>query len=131
MIIDIDPNLLKNVTRVEEVIFRTGKAQRACRRFIEVLKVDGSVGQCRMARFVEGLEAEGTYSEEGFYTHILKRLRSLGLIELTLLRTGEKRYYPRSQPTTKKPPTPQGCLPEIIWQLCKMWNSEFWSPEEP
>jgi len=122
--IDLDADGLKKVRHVEEAIFRCRKSQVAARAFIKKLKEgDFGMSQSELAQFAKGLTG---YSQEAFYTVTLRRLRGLGLVELATLRGGGKRYIPRCQPVTRNPPSPQSSLPALIWQVCQLWNREFW-----
>lgn len=136
----IKMDLISDEGDVCELLFVQARARRACRLFLNYLKVHGGVTRTEMSMFADDLEAGEIesgfkYSRRQFYAQVRRTLLTLGLIaieqrlvtkqDFDLIRERLKeKYVPVRQPISKRPPDGLN-LVRLMWIICKSWNDEF------
>lgn len=115
------------------LLFDYKKPRRACRIFLDWLKKNNDKASKReISQFGHILEqgkidGDFRYSRKSFYRTVLRRLVSLGFIELYQGYDESRRkwlYAPILQPIPSRSPGGRNFY-NMAWQICEKWNQEW------
>jgi len=136
----IKMDLISDEEDICTLLFAQVRARRACRLFLNHLKIHSGVTRAEMSRFADDLEAGKIepgfkYSRRQFYAQVRRTLLSLGLIAIEQRLVSQQdfdiiqerlkaKYVPVRQPIPKRPPDGLN-LVRLMWIICKSWNDEF------